>query len=185
MKEHKWHLIVSVIGLVYYTFVATILLAFFIAQYDLTALFLTIIMLLSAIPDFVVYILFKQYKNLKKIGHIIWSTSVIIICTVLFFLKDDIDISIVCIIWGSVDIVRGLDELYTIFFDGKFEKKEIPFLVLSVIDVVLGIILIIKMEDGLTVHLIAATVSVFVYAIRQVFSIVSHSKEINDGQDYE
>ena len=101
---------------------------------------------------------------------------------VLYCLLESIDISTVCIIWGAVDICRGINDLYTVFFDGKFEKHEIPDFILAIVDIVLGVILIIKLDDGLNVHLIAATVSVFVFAGRQIFNLIALLKA---GKMYE
>ena len=179
MKEKKVHFLVDLVSVFYYLAVFTLLLVFFVTDFDLVPVFLISIMALSAIPDAVEYIVFKQYRNIKKIGHIIWSVSVLIACIVMFTMVETIDISTICIIWGVVDIARGLDELYTIFFDGKFQVHEIPDLILAIADVILGIILIIKLDDGLNVHLIAATISILVFAVRQIINVINYLRWSN------
>ena len=187
MNSPKKKLIVGSIGICYYLAIATALLVFFVDHldnYDLPAYFLITIMLLSAIPDVVMYTVMKGYKNPKKIGHIIWAGLTITTCIVLYSINE-IDISIICIAWGIIDILRGLDELYTVFFDGKFEKHEIPDLIIACVDIVLGIILIIKLDDGLNVHLLAATATLFVFAIRLIIELILDLKELKNAKDSE
>lgn len=187
MNSPKKKLIVGSIGICYYLAVAIVLLVFFIDHldnYDIPAYFLITVMLLSAIPDVVMYTVMKGYKNPKKIGHIIWAGLTITTCIVLYSINE-IDISIICIAWGIIDILRGLDELYTVFFDGKFEKREIPDLIIACVDIVLGVILIIKLDDGLNVHLLAATATLFVFAIRLIIELIFDLKELKNAKDSE
>lgn len=173
MNSRRKRLIVGSIGIAYYLAVATILLISFILHfedYEYFGYFLISVMLLSAIPDVFIYIVLKGYKNPRKLGHIIWAGLTITTCIILYSIQE-LDISIICIAWGIIDILRGLDELYTVFFDGKFEKREIPDMIIAFIDIILGVILIIKLDDGLNVHLIAATATLFVFAVRLIIEV--------------
>ena len=183
MQSHKAKLTFSYINFFYYVAVAVLLLVFFLMEFDLTTNFLIAVIILTGIPSIVQYILFKQYKSIKRIGNIVWSSLLILTCIVLLCIPD-LSISTVCIVWGVFDIVRGLNEVYIIFFDGKFEAHEIPFFILALMDIVLGIILIIKLGDGLNVHLIAATISVFVNAIYRLIEVIALTKRISiNGKD--
>lgn len=44
-------------------------------------------------------------------------------------------------------------------------------MIIAFIDIILGVILIIKLDDGLNVHLVAATATLFVFAIRLIIEV--------------
>ena len=182
MNNKRYHLIINLVGILYYLAVALVLLIFFLSNSTvIDEKFLLILMTLTAIPTLARYFLLRQFNHYMYLGHIIWSVSFLIACLILFLVPNN-TIATVCIIWGAFDIVKGLDELFVIFSDRKFILKEIPNAILAIMDVVLGIILIIKVENGLNVHLLAATISVFVYMIEDIVRIFT-LKEISDEQD--
>ena len=123
---------------------------------------LALLILLSSVPHILIYII-----NRTKVSYLV--IGLVGIAFGSFFLATDVfDANQICMIWGVIDICRGLTEIINVAPTIRKNKKEIIEIVISTGDIVVGVLLILHRADGLQLHLIYLGIAFLVTAAKLV-----------------
>ena len=104
-------------------------------------------------------------KTFKQSSNFILISSGIMLALGLIFLLSDISIEILCFGWGIMEIVLACVEIQTSIFEIKEDKLQICEIAIAGGSLLFGIILCIKLVNGLNGHLIFMSISLFLMAI--------------------
>ena len=154
-----------------------------IASYDFSerTILLSVLILLSSIPHFLLFCINKNYSYLV-IGLVGLAFSVLFLTVheTGLFTADHI-----CMIWGVIDICRGITEIVNTLPKVKKHKIELIEIGVSLGDIVIGTLLVIHMSDGTKLHLIYLAIAFFIIAAKTVFEYLSEKgkRKENEGSN--
>lgn len=148
-------LIQRIIFIIYCLFCAGIMIAFSIIGYAVERASLGILFLLASVFHISE---FHHYNKNKAAGTIYFALSIIGITLGVWSLVDgNLDLWLVALIFGIMDVVSGAFEIFTnaVVLKKPFNSRSnITEYAVSTADIIFGILLIIHRENGLTVHII-------------------------------
>ena len=126
-----------------------------------------LLIMLSSIVHILLYIVKQGYKYKEK-GFFLVIGLIGLALGIIFLVNKKADIYTICLYWGLLDIVRGSLEIKDIIPELKNNKLEIVELVISIGDIVLGILLCLRQESGLQVHVIYIGASFILTCIKLI-----------------
>lgn len=136
--------------------------------------FLGILIILGSVPHILFYII-----NRTKISYLILGL-IGIAFGILFITTDIFEPDHVCMIWGCIDICRGVGEIINVAPNVKKQKEEWLEIAISVGDIVIGVLLCIHLAGGLPVHLIYFGVAFVVSGLKNSAELIT--KRIKNGK---
>ena len=154
-----------------------------IASYDFTekTVLLSVLILLSSIPHILLYLINKNnsYLIIGLVG-LAFSILFLTVRETDLFTADHI-----CMIWGVIDICRGLTEIINVLPKVKKHKIELIEIGVSLGDIVIGTLLCIHLTHGTRLHLIYLAIAVFIIAAKTVFEYIFEKvrKKEDEGLD--
>lgn len=110
----------------------------------------------------IIYFINKGFRNPRNITLI---SSLAMIGLGLVFLLSHRDIEQICFGWGVMEIVLGSIEVHIDLLEIKEDKLAIAELVVNVGTILFGVLLCIKLFEGLTGHLIFLGTSLILLAV--------------------
>lgn len=163
--------IISLILVVFY--VAIGILAIVLSTRDLSDRnsVLAILIMLSSVPHIAIYIMHPERKSFLIIGLVGTAFGILILTNINMFTDDQI-----CMIWGCIDICRGLTEIIIVAPHVKKNKLELIEIAVSTGDIVIGVLLCIHMLHGIRLHLIYLSIVFFISAIKNVYDFFMERK---------
>ena len=125
--------------------------------------------------------LFKcGYKNPNNLTLALSTASLVL---GIIFLVNKVEITVLCFVWGFYEITSSCVEIYIAANEIKHNRLAIMEVAIEIATIVFGILLCIKLEHGLTGHLLFLTISMFLYAILVLLEIapeLSKKKKENE-----
>ena len=160
--------------IVYCLFCAGTMIAFSILGYTAERVSLGILFLLASVFHISE---FHHYNNNKVAGTIYFALSIIgIILGVWSLVDGNLDLWLVALIFGIMDVVSGAFEIFTnaVILKKPFNSRtNITEYAVSTADIIFGILLIIHRENGLTVHVIYLAIVFLINAAVAITHIAS------------
>lgn len=114
------------------------------------------------------YFLTSGYKDKHNLTL---ALSVPSLALGIIFLVNKVDISIMCFVWGFYELTSSCIEIQMAANEIKHNKIEIMEIVIEIATIVFAILLCIKLDHGLTGHLIFLSISLFLYAIMVILEM--------------
>lgn len=154
--------------------------AFTISHLDYTEriVLLSILILLSSVPHLLIYLANREKKSYLIIGLVGIAFGILFLSTDLF------DADEICMIWGCIDICRGLTEIINVAPSVRKHKIEWVEIVISLGDIVVGVLLCLHLSDGLRLHLIYLGIAFVISAIKLIFEyFVQRGHKIDEGSN--
>ena len=136
---------------------------------DKTALLSTLI-ILSSIPHFLIFLTDRSRISYLIIGFVGVAFGILFLTTEIF--SDDQ----ICMIWGVIDICRGLTEIVSIAPHIKHNKIELIEIAISLGDIVIGVLLCIHMSEGLKLHLTYLGIAFLISAVKDAVQYIVAKK---------
>lgn len=137
--------------------------------------YLGLLVILSSVVHILLYFIQEGYKNKDKMFYLILGLIGLSL-GIVFLCNRTATIDEICFYWGILDIIRGSEELAHAIPDIKNNKLEIVEVVIALGDIVLGILLCVKGEAGITAHLVYLGVAFLLTAIKFVVDIIIDRK---------
>lgn len=133
-----------------------------ISNYDFSdrIVLLSVLIILSSVPHLLIYFADREKKTYLIIG------LVGIAFGILFLVTDIFNADEICMIWGCIDICRGLTEIISVAPSLRKHKLEWIEIAVSLGDIVIGVLLCIHLSDGLQLHLTYLGVAFFILALK-------------------
>ena len=162
--------IVHIFSIVFYIVIAV--LAFIIAYKDINdgRIMLAVLILLSSVPHLLIYISDRRRLSYLIIGLVGLAFGILFLATPIFTADE------ICMVWGCIDICRGLTEIINVAPHVRKEKKELLEIAISLGDIVVGVLLIIHMSDGLVLHLTYLGIAFILSAIKNLLEFIFAQK---------
>ena len=110
--------------------------------------FLGTLILLSSVPHLLIYIIDRKKQTYLIIGLVGIVFGITILATDVF------SPDVVCMVWGAIDICRGTTEIISVAPRVKQNKAELIEILVSIGDIVIGIVLCVHMSGGIVLHLV-------------------------------
>lgn len=150
--------------LVFYVVVGILTIVMSGEAYEKTPIFCGMLVLLSSIVHIVLYFLKDGLKNSSK-SYFLVIGIVGLALGIIFMASDEVTIEQICFYWGILDIVRGALEIKGHLPEIKINKLVIVEILISLGDIILGILLCIHLKHGIELHLIYLGAAFIVSAI--------------------
>jgi len=142
--------------------------------------FLGLIIVLSVIPEIALYFINYEYKLKRHIVSVILIVLTVIL-GICFIFSTTINTETICLVWGILDILRGVNQIVHASISIKKDKSLIIKALVNVLTVVVGILLCVRLKDGVTFHLTMLGLSIILLAIYETIQF----KAVERGVDYE
>lgn len=138
-------------------------------KFEATRLFLGIVILLTALPFIVGF--FKEIKDKvpRYIYPILFVSSIVIALLCIF---TQIDIQIILITWGVVEIIRGCFEISHALSIADSISLKIAEIIVGILEIVFAVLLMIKQMYGITGHLICIGITCLILGCQQLLFFI-------------
>ena len=133
---------------------------------------LSVLIILGSVPHLLIYISDRLKLSYLIIGIVGIAFGVLFLTTDIF--TDDQ----ICMVWGVIDICRGLTEIVNVVPHIKENKLTFVEIAVSVGDIVIGVLLCIHMLGGIKLHLIYLGIAFLITAAKDVADYIV-GKRIN------
>ena len=140
--------IIYIFSIIFYLTIGIIAFVFAKPENGENVKFLGTLILLSSVPHLLIYIIDRNKQTYLIIGLVGVVFGVTILATDVF--SQDV----VCMVWGAIDICRGTTEIISVVPNVRKNKLELIEILVSVGDIVIGILLCVHMSGGIVLHLI-------------------------------
>ena len=117
-----------------------------------------------------IYYINSGYKYTRNISNI---TSFLMICLGVVFLIGNRDIEMLCFGWGVMEIAIGLIEVYIDILEVKETKIAWLEMIVNIGTIIFGVLLCLKLSDGLTGHIIFLGISLIFLGIIAIVKFIS------------
>ena len=154
--------ILTIISILFHLLVGIIVFIIAFQNFEVTPLILGSLIAVGSIPHIMLFVRDFKKHSFLVIGLVALIFSIIAMASDLFTVNQ------VCVIWGAIDIARGITEIIDSAPKVKHEKLELIEIAVSTGDIVIGILLCIHMEEGLQLHLIYFGIAFVIIAIRYI-----------------
>lgn len=151
-----------------------------ISHFDYTerTVLLSTLIILSSVPHILIYIANRAKTSYLIIGLVGTAFGILFLCTDLF------DADEICMIWGVIDICRGLTEIVNIAPTVRKHKIELIEIAISLGDIIVGTLLCIHLTHGTKLHLIYLGIAFLITAVKNITEyIFIRRKEKNESSD--
>ena len=178
-KKSLLNKIVYSFSLVFYLVIGV--LAIIIAVNDINdgQVMLSVLILLSSVPHILIYLLDRRKLAYLIIGLVGIAFGILFLSTPAFTADQ------ICMVWGCIDICRGVTEIINVAPTIKEDKREIVEIAISLGDIVIGTLLIIHMSNGLELHLIYLGIAFLLTALKNIVELIiefnKHGKRSNNN----
>lgn len=144
--------------------------------------FLGMLICCSALPELVLYFVNKHYKNKYKLPSII-IVSICVVDGLIVIAHTSMATYAVCVMWGILDILRGINDVFQSAIEIKDDKSIIIKGIVGLASVVVGILLCIHLEDGILFHLTMLGVSIAILTLFEIIKAIKIKRWYKDEID--
>ena len=173
-KKKRYELIQKSIFVVYCLLCGGTMIVFSILGFKAERVSLGILFLLTSVFHIAQ---FHHYNNKKVAGSIYFALSLVgITLGLISLIGSQIELWVVCLMFGIMDVVSGGLEIFTnaVVLKKPFKSRSnCTEYIVSTVDIIFGILLLIKLEEGLLVHIIYLSVIFIVNAAVALTEIAS------------
>lgn len=139
-----------------------------------------ILVLISAVPHFFIFVKKGMFKSLLNIAFL--TTAIIsIVFGVVFMSVSKLTIDQCCLMWGILGIVQAIIELNSAGYEVKRNKFELIEIAVSTGDIVVGILLCIHLKNGIKMHIIYFGITFLLMATKQFLDMVLLNEKDTDS----
>lgn len=164
-KKHYFHLYIS---FYYIALAITLVLLIGLRVVERPNWFLGMMIVLSSFPEIVFYFVNSEFRHNVHLGSILLSFAALLGGFIFTFAKD-IPAFVICITWGVLDILRGINQIIISSIAlKKHHKVEIINILINIMVVVVGALLCVRLENGVKFHLIMLGVSLMLIGIFEI-----------------
>ena len=140
--------IIYIFSIIFYLTIGIIAFVFAKPENGGNVKFLGTLILLSSVPHLLIYIIDRNKQTYLIIGLVGVVFGVTILATDVF------SPDVVCMVWGAIDICRGTTEIISVAPNVRKNKLELIEILVSIGDIVIGILLCVHMSGGIVLHLV-------------------------------
>lgn len=146
-------------------------------QASLDSIFLGVVLLLSGGTSIITYFALKRWKSKSfelAVGCILFALGFV-------FMFSNLDIKYLIFLWGLLEIIKSSFEIQINLKEIKDNKLSILNVILSIAEVVFGVLLCVHIEEGIKLHLIFLGISFIItaidYELEGIFFALGKNKE--------
>ena len=139
-----------------------------------------VLVIIGSIVHLLLYLINEGYRN-KVFSCFLILAIIGIIIGILFFICN-FTFKTLCILWGVLDIIRGTCEIVFAAPKIKENKLQIIDIIASLIDIVLGILLCIHLNEGLHIHVIFFGVTFILCSFEYPLEVLINHRRKNISQ---
>ena len=167
--------LVYLFSIIYYLVIGIWVFCIFNQDFADNVNFFGVLIILSSVPHILIYAINQERKTYLIIGLVGLAFGILFIASDLFTPDQ------VCMIWGCIDICRGITEIIAIAPTLRKNKANYLEVAISVGDIVIGILLCIHLAGGLRLHLIYLAIEFVVTGIKNLVELIIERKNRNEG----
>jgi uncharacterized membrane protein HdeD (DUF308 family) len=167
---------ILVTNIIIHILVGAALIVFSHDSFERSHLFIGLVILITGLPNLLIYLVGGGHKEFFKHPYIIFSFVAVII-GLIFILCDELSVVHMCLVWGILDIVRSAYEIFDAIRELKHDKLEIIEIIAGTADLILGVLLTIEKEEGIRMHLIIMGAALILIGLRFIVELIIKSKE--------
>ena len=168
MKNHKLLNILYLLLVFCYIGIGIFVLFYSNEQREKNNVILGLLILLSSVPHFFIYVVNGGRKNEKKYPYLAFALLGLTIGIVTICIPT-ISLAKVCVMWGAFDLCRSSFEICDVIPElKKHEWIELVELVLSLGEIVIAVLLIIDEFEGIRLHLIYFGIVFIVSGVKRI-----------------
>lgn len=174
--------IVYIFSIVFYLAVGLVVIGLLTGgEFKQPELILPILIILGSVPHILIFSADRKRVSYLVIGLVGLSFGILFLCT-----KDTelYNVDEVCMVWGVIDICRGTTEIVNIAPRLRHRKVgDFIEIGISTGDIVVGILLCIHLQGGLTLHLIYLATAFFITVVKNVAELFLARKRNVESSD--
>ena len=143
-------------------------------NFTYTNMILGIILICVSLIKIARWAMAKQFLNKYNLTFALSLASLVL---GIIFLVNKVEIEKLCFVWGFYEITSSLIEIQLAVVEVKHNKLAIIEIAVELATIVFGILLCIKLEEGLTGHLLFMSISLFMIAIMILLEVAPELKK--------
>ncbi len=148
--------------------------------FETNNIYLGLIMLSTAIPHLVIFLVGRCFKDAFKIVDFVFMI-ISVVLGVVFIFAPAIPVEIMVLIWASFDIIRGIYHAFNSVVELKHNKLEIIELACDATEIIFSIILIFEKTEGITMHLVVMASTTIVLIVKFIIDfVIEWVREVHD-----
>lgn len=172
--------IVYLFSIIYYLGIGIWVIVLAAIQATITIELLGTLIILSSVPHILIYMVNRTKKSYLVIGF------VGIVFGILFLTSQIFNIDQICMVWGCIDICRGVTEIINVAPTVKKNRAEFIEIAISIGDIVIGVLLCIHLSNGMTLHLSYLSAAFIITAAKSIAEYIierkrKHAKRIDNN----
>jgi len=140
-----------------------------------TKQFIGIVSLIFGVIDIFIYI-FKDGFNIKEHAYHIIIGIISICFGFIFIFNKTLTLENICFYWGVLDIISNSIEIKDCLPEIKKSKVALLTLITSIGGVVLGVLLCVHLEEGITLHMIYLGAAIILQGIEYLVNGINTIK---------
>lgn len=148
---------------------------------DKTFIGYSILVILASIIHIILYFLNEGYKY--KISAYYLVLGILGLSIGIAVAVCNLTFNLLCILWGVLDIVRGIAEIIFSIPNIKRTKLELIDIAVALAEIVLGILLCIHLYDGLHVHILVFGISLMLLSLKFPLILLNDHIELKKQKD--
>ena len=164
-KSKEFTRVLTIISILFHLLVGIIVFIIAFQQFEVTPLILGLLIAVGSLPHIMLFARDVRKHSFLVIGLVALIFAIIAMASDLFSVNQ------VCVIWGAIDIARGVTEIIDSAPKIRKEKLELIEIAVSLGDIVIGILLCLHMEEGLQLHLIYFGIAFVIISIRYLVGL--------------
>lgn len=139
-------------------------------KFEATTTFVGIVILLTSIPFILGFVKEFKEKLPRYLFSILFISTIVIgvLCIV-----SDIDIEIILVLWGIIEIIRGSYEISHALNVPCSISLKVAEIVVGALEIVFAVLLMIKQMGGIPGHLICIGITCLILGGQQLLSLIA------------
>lgn len=141
-------------------------------KFEATRIFVGIVILLTSIPFLLCFLKEIKDKFPRYLFPILFVITIVVGFLCIF---TEIDIGIILVLWGAVEIIRGAYEINHAFNVAESISLKIAETIVGVLEIVFAILLMFKQLGGIPGHLICIGITCIILGGQQLLSLIAEN----------
>lgn len=173
----KSHFIYKIIAVAFAVINSAFMFAMAFAQGERTNSLLALIILIFISLHLLCHYLSRDIFKGSKL-HLTITFSITLICSIIFLIRGT-EIGTICVIWAIVDLIQCILNIIVASIELKHNKLSILELVIQILNIVIDILLMIELEEGLTLHLAFCGIEILSSVAIMIVELIEEKKRDN------
>jgi len=183
-RKHKVSLTTILVFAILHIIFGILVIIFAHDSFEKSHIYIGSVLIFTSVPSILIYFLGGRYHNKYKMPYNFFALFGII-AGIAFIISETISIGVMCLVWGIYDIIRSAYEIFDAAHELKENKLEIIEIICAVAELAFGIILCIKLEDGIYIHLIVMGLSLILVGIKHFLDFLNDYRFISKENNKE